>query len=58
MNLSPKLKCGVLVFNLIIQNRFINQEINEKVTRLKDIIEKDKTDIVEWIFTETSELST
>jgi hypothetical protein len=58
MNLSPKLKCGVLVFNLIIQNRFINQEINEKVTRLKDIIEKDKTDIVDWIFTETSELST
>lgn len=58
MNLSPKLKCGVLVFNLIHQNRFITQEISEKVTKLKEIIETDKKDIVDWIFNESTDLST
>lgn len=46
---SPKLKSGVLVFNLIIQNRFVTDEIKKKVSELEKIIEEDRKDISDWV---------
>lgn len=54
--MSPKLKCGVLVFNLIIQNNLVIDEIDKKVKELQELIKEDKKDLNDWVAEQAFEL--
>jgi len=45
---NPKLKSGVLVFNLVNQNKSKTLKIKESTERLGKIITEDKKQLAEW----------